>query len=378
MRQAALDAVSELAAMPRARPARRSGRGRHVPALDRGQPFHLPGLPPLQAMAAASAARSATTSWPGSGLGHPARDDERAVRSAPAGPCGAGQLRGLAGAVAGAEERPAVARASRRRHGRDRGQELRRQGKVTGERRFVGLFTSSAYHAAPRDIPLLRRKVERGLARAGFDPASHDGKALHNILETYPRDELFQIRRGHAVRHRDGRAAPAGAPAHGTVRAPRRRRSASSPAWSMRRASATTATCASASRRSCERAYRRHGSGILRSLARVDPGPRAVQRCARLIPWPSCPSRPTRSKSELAEAARTWSDRLQAGAGRAPWRGRGLDLARRMAASFPPAYREAFDGVNAARDLAQACRSRADSAQHRPLSPPEQGGTRWD
>jgi glutamate dehydrogenase len=67
------------------------------------------------------------------------------------------------------------------------------QGNVTGERRFVGLFTSGAYSRNPGDIPYLRRKVRRVLARAGIAPGSHDGKALQNILDTYPRDELFQI-----------------------------------------------------------------------------------------------------------------------------------------------------------------------------------------
>ncbi|KZD12867.1 NAD-glutamate dehydrogenase [Oceanibaculum pacificum] len=66
-------------------------------------------------------------------------------------------------------------------------------GKVVGEHRFVGLFTSVAYNQPPNHIPLLRRKVARILTRAGFPPASHDGKALVNILETFPRDELFQI-----------------------------------------------------------------------------------------------------------------------------------------------------------------------------------------
>ncbi len=66
-------------------------------------------------------------------------------------------------------------------------------GKLTGERRFVGLFTSGAYSRRPSDIPLLRRKVANVLAEAGLPPASHDGKALAHILDTYPRDELFQI-----------------------------------------------------------------------------------------------------------------------------------------------------------------------------------------
>ncbi len=66
-------------------------------------------------------------------------------------------------------------------------------GNVIGQRAFVGLFTSSAYNRSPRDIPLLRRKIENTFNNTGFDPASHDGKALLNILETYPRDELFQV-----------------------------------------------------------------------------------------------------------------------------------------------------------------------------------------
>jgi glutamate dehydrogenase len=67
------------------------------------------------------------------------------------------------------------------------------EGRVVGERRFLGLFTSVAYNRRARTIPLLREKVERTLARAGFPPDSHDGKALVHILETFPRDELFQI-----------------------------------------------------------------------------------------------------------------------------------------------------------------------------------------
>jgi glutamate dehydrogenase len=66
-------------------------------------------------------------------------------------------------------------------------------GKVIGEHRFLGLFTSTAYSASPLEIPVLRRKVKGALEHAGFPPASHDGKALLHILETYPRDELFQI-----------------------------------------------------------------------------------------------------------------------------------------------------------------------------------------
>ncbi|MDQ4135363.1 MAG: NAD-glutamate dehydrogenase, partial [Pseudomonadota bacterium] len=66
-------------------------------------------------------------------------------------------------------------------------------GRLRGELRLVGLFTSDAYTSAPSAVPYLRHKVAKVVARAGFDPASHSGRALLNVLETYPRDELFQI-----------------------------------------------------------------------------------------------------------------------------------------------------------------------------------------
>jgi glutamate dehydrogenase len=66
-------------------------------------------------------------------------------------------------------------------------------GSFVGERRFVGLFTSNAYSVQPRSIPLLRRKLEAVMAHAGLSPTSHDGKALTHILDTFPRDELFQV-----------------------------------------------------------------------------------------------------------------------------------------------------------------------------------------
>lgn len=66
-------------------------------------------------------------------------------------------------------------------------------GQVVGERRFVGLYTSAAYIRSVRDIPLLRKKVDATMTKAGFRSASHTGKALLHILETFPRDELFHI-----------------------------------------------------------------------------------------------------------------------------------------------------------------------------------------
>ncbi|MDT0619184.1 NAD-glutamate dehydrogenase [Salinisphaera sp. P385] len=65
-------------------------------------------------------------------------------------------------------------------------------GNVIGAHRFLGLFSGDAYAASPRDIPMLRRKVRGVVARAALRPRSHAAKTLHYLLETYPRDELFQ------------------------------------------------------------------------------------------------------------------------------------------------------------------------------------------
>ncbi|MER5702692.1 NAD-glutamate dehydrogenase [Micromonospora sp. NPDC002296] len=67
-------------------------------------------------------------------------------------------------------------------------------GQVIGERRFLGLFSTAAYRTSVRELPVVRRKVAEVLDRSGLSRRSHSGKDLLQILETYPRDELFQIK----------------------------------------------------------------------------------------------------------------------------------------------------------------------------------------
>jgi glutamate dehydrogenase len=66
-------------------------------------------------------------------------------------------------------------------------------GEPVGEYRFLGLYTHDAYHESIARIPVLRRKLAEVLERSGAAPDSHDGKDLTEILEAYPREELFQI-----------------------------------------------------------------------------------------------------------------------------------------------------------------------------------------
>jgi glutamate dehydrogenase len=77
-------------------------------------------------------------------------------------------------------------------------------GQVVGERRFLGLYTSAAYSTSVREIPVLRRRVEAVVERSGVTPGSHKGKALLTILQTYPRDELFQTTEDELLRTATG------------------------------------------------------------------------------------------------------------------------------------------------------------------------------
>ena len=67
------------------------------------------------------------------------------------------------------------------------------EGRPFGEVRFVGLFTAEAYDEPASAVPLIREKVANVLTRAETAPGSHNEKRLRNIVENYPRDELFQM-----------------------------------------------------------------------------------------------------------------------------------------------------------------------------------------
>ena len=74
-----------------------------------------------------------------------------------------------------------------------------RRGAVSGEHRFLGLWTSSAYSRSPREIPVLRHKVNQVFSVFGLAPQSHDAKAVLHVLDTFPRDELFQATVGDLI-----------------------------------------------------------------------------------------------------------------------------------------------------------------------------------
>ena len=148
------------------------------------------------------------------------------------------------------------------------------------------------------------------LERAAFPPGSHNEKALIEILETYPRDELFQISVDELFDDRDGDPPPRRAPAAAPVRAPRHRSGASSPASCSSRATASTRRTGAASRRSSATRLRR---GERSTTRRACPSPCS---CA-CTTWPTssrarCPtSTPREIEMMLVAATRSWADDLE-------------------------------------------------------------------
>jgi glutamate dehydrogenase len=216
------------------------------------------------------------------------------------------------------------------------------QGRVTGERRFTGLFTSTAYHTPALEVPLLRGRVESVLVRAGLDPSGHDGKALLAILDAYPRDELFQIDTStlyeHAMgilqlqeRHRVAlfaRRDPVGRFASCLVFAPRER---------------FDAALSERFRDILQAAW--HGTAISITGSGSTDSALAQALYTLKLDTPDSPT-PDLAALEraLADAATSWTDRLEEALGNRA-------AARRWRDWFPTVYRDTYDAAQAKADL---------------------------
>ncbi|MEU6646952.1 NAD-glutamate dehydrogenase [Saccharomonospora sp. NPDC046836] len=64
-------------------------------------------------------------------------------------------------------------------------------GNVTGEHRFLGMFTTSALHEDVLDIPVVERRVREVIHRAGFPMESYSGQRMLEVLQNWPRADLF-------------------------------------------------------------------------------------------------------------------------------------------------------------------------------------------
>ncbi|MGO0575152.1 NAD-glutamate dehydrogenase [Ornithinimicrobium panacihumi] len=226
------------------------------------------------------------------------------------------------------------------------------QGKVVGERRFLGLFTQSAYAESATRLPIAGPKVRKILADSGYASNSHSGKDLISVLEGFPRDELFQApvetlgatandvlrllerpdAKAYLRRDEFGRFVSA------VVFLPRDRYNTGS----RLRVQALL-----------EDAYK----GELADYAtRVGDGPLAQLHFTIRLPQDGAPTAVDEDalQEQIRQATRSWHEGLtdavfdqeqdEASAG---------DVLERYATAFPEAYKEDFDGGTAYRDIAR-------------------------
>ncbi|MFJ6674481.1 NAD-glutamate dehydrogenase [Actinosynnema sp. NPDC091369] len=66
-------------------------------------------------------------------------------------------------------------------------------GNVTGEHRFLGVFSTTALHEDVLDIPAIERRVRDVIHRAGFPLHSYSGQRMLEVIQNYPRTELFSV-----------------------------------------------------------------------------------------------------------------------------------------------------------------------------------------
>ena len=223
-----------------------------------------------------------------------------------------------------------------------------KEGNLIGEDRFLGLFTSAAYSRSIFEIPTLRLKAKRTIERAGLDPHSHNGKALVEILETFPRDEFFQITdkdlfdigRGILLLQERQRVAL-------FTRKDVFERFVSCYVFVPR--DRYTPDFKERARTILEEAFEGRdtqiydhvaGSALARGLfiVRTTPGK---------VPEPDI----RRVEAYLAEAARTWSDRLLDSLVQANGEDAGIEMHRRYKKAFPLAYQERFTAAAALYDI---------------------------
>ncbi len=221
-------------------------------------------------------------------------------------------------------------------------------GKVSGEERFLGLFTASVYSGSVRTIPLVADKVDGVIARAGFDPSSHAGKTLMHVLETFPRDEIFQRSEDDLLRTVLGIVALQDRPRTALfVHADPFDRLLSALVFSPAAAFSSTVRLRMADL--LERSYGAKVANFSTLLSDESPLVRLLITLRRVPPVQPMPDHDTVER-QLAEIARTWTGRLRDAFVRRYGEADGLTRARRFAETFPGSYQEAIAPEEAVAD----------------------------
>ena len=246
------------------------------------------------------------------------------------------------------------------------------EGRVTGEHIIVGLFAAAAYNRSIRSIPLLRRKLTALFERGGFNPRSHDGRALTNIVENYPRDELFQVSEDHLFET-----------ALGILNLQQRQRVA----LFIRRDDFERYIAAliyiprdrynteirMKIQQILEKAF--HGT-VTAQYSQVGDAPLArLQMYVRTTPGEIPDYDPDQLEAAVVEATRTWSDGLRTALLAIHGEEQGHALFRIYGEAFPPGYQARFLGEEAVGDIDKIeqtlARRQLGMTLYRPLDAPD-------
>ncbi|MGQ0776330.1 MAG: NAD-glutamate dehydrogenase [Pseudonocardiales bacterium] len=227
------------------------------------------------------------------------------------------------------------------------------RGEVTGEHRFLGVLTTTALHENVLDIPVIRSRVFEVIRRAGVPLESYSGQRMLEVVQTYPRAELFSTDLDSLYQTVTGVLSLT---QRRTLRMFCRRdrygRFFSCLVYLPRDRYTTTARLAMQDVLMREL----HGTGVEYS-ARVGEAVHArVHFTVHTDPrHPGVPTAPDGAviTELLSDAVRTWDDRLldavhDAGADGVRTT---ADLALRYAAAFPEAFKEDFDAATALVDI---------------------------
>ena len=245
------------------------------------------------------------------------------------------------------------------------------RGRVIGESRILGLWNSSAYNSDPRQVPWLRLKLKRVVEHFPFAANSHDGKRLQHILQTLPRDELFQasvpdlIRCARAVLVLQERE---------RVRLILRRDEFQR-FWSCL-VFLPRERCDSQAQARIEALLRTalHGNSLDSSLAIGDDPLAQLHILVRVDPTSRPRVRAERLEHAIAEALVSWRDRLRSALRARFDEARVHALERRYATAFPASYCQDVEAVRAVDDIVaiESIEAATEHMQLRLYRPPTQ------
>ncbi len=244
------------------------------------------------------------------------------------------------------------------------------KGAVIGEHLFVGLFTSVSYTQSARMVPLLRQKIAHVIAQANFDPTGHNGRALTHIVDSYPREELFQI--------------DSDALYHNCVAIVQLQERARAALFLRRDPFNRFYTCIiyvprdrydTRVRKSIHRLLEEAFSGhVTDQNIRIDDSPLARMFLTVSIMPDSTQPDHAKLEAQLREICRSWTDRLRDGLVAQHGEVQALNLLRRYGAAFPSAYRERTNADIALRDIHAIERAQAGDRLIVKLSSPDEAG----